>query len=314
MARTRIWFWWLIIGVPIAAFVVWALIDNAKLFVATALNGLTLAGLYFLVASGFTLVFGLLRNVNLAHGSLYLVGAYIGWVVGDHTESWLLAVAAGFASAALFGLILQVAVFRFMQGQDLRQTMVTIGLSIVLADILLWIFGGQIYQFDPPRAIFGGLPFPIVGRYPTYRLVLLATAIVIGVGLWLFLNRTRAGMMIRAGVDDRAMLAAAGVNVHRVFAITFAIGAGLAGFAGVVGGTALSIAPGEDTRYLLASLVVVIVGGMGSVVGAAYGALLIGLAEQIGLAYMPTYGIVLTFVIMAVVLAFRPQGIMGRRG
>jgi branched-chain amino acid transport system permease protein len=136
--------------------------------------------------------------------------------------------------------------------------------------------------------------------------------VAIGIALWLLLNRTKIGMMIRAGVDDRAMLSASGVNVHMVFAIVFAIGAGLAGFAGVVGGTALSVAPGEDVRYLLASLVVVIVGGMGSIPGAAIGALLIGLAEQIGLAYFPTYGVVLTFVIMVVVLAFRPQGIMGR--
>jgi branched-chain amino acid transport system permease protein len=313
MVRWRTWFWWALGGAPLAAFVIWALASNAKLFVTTTLNGLTLAALYFLVASGFTLVFGLLRNVNLAHGSLYLLGAYVGWVVGEHSGSWLLAAAAGFASAALVGLVLQVAVFRFMQGQDLRQTMVTIGLSIVLADIMLWIFGGQIYQFDPPRIIFGGTPLPIVVRYPTYRLVLLATAIVIGVALWLFLNRTKVGMMIRAGVDDRAMLAASGVNVQMVFAVTFAIGAGLAGFAGVVGGTALSIAPGEDTRYLLASLVVVIVGGMGSVVGAAYGAILVGLAEQIGLAYIPHYGIVLTFVIMVLVLAFRPRGLLGAR-
>jgi branched-chain amino acid transport system permease protein len=119
-------------------------------------------------------------------------------------------------------------------------------------------------------------------------------------------------MMIRAGVDDRAMLSASGVNVHVVFAFVFAIGAGLAGFAGVVGGSVLSVAPGEDVRYLLASLVVVIVGGMGSIPGAAIGALLIGLAEQIGLVYFPTYGIVLTFVIMVVVLAVRPQGIMGK--
>ena len=307
------WFWVVVLGVPVAAFTVWGLVDNAKLFLTTALNGLTLAALYFLVASGFTLVFGLMRNVNLAHGSLYLLGAYVGYVVGDKTGSWLLAVAAGFASAALFGLILQMTVFRFMQGQDLRQTLVTIALSIMLADVLLWIFGGEIYQFDPPRWIFGRTPLPLVQVYPTYRLVLLAISAAIGVLLWLFLNRTRVGMMIRAGVDDRAMLAAAGVNVQAVFAITFAIGAGLAGFAGVVGGTALSIAPGEDTRYQLASLVVVIVGGMGSVVGAAIGAALIGVAEQFGLAYAPTYSVVFTFVIMALVLAFRPQGLLGRR-
>jgi branched-chain amino acid transport system permease protein len=313
MARFWTWFWTLAIGVPLAAFVIWAITDSARLFLVTFLNGLTLAALYFLVASGFTLVFGLLRNVNLAHGSLYLLGAYVGWVVGDATESWLLAVAAGFLSAAFFGLILQVFMFRFMQGQDLRQTMATIAISIMLADIMLWIFGGEIYQFDPPRWIIGSTTLPIVGKFATYRLVLLAMSVAIGVLLWWFLTRTRVGMMIRAGVDDRGMLSASGVNVHMVFAITFAIGAGLAGFAGVVGGTALSIAPGEDTRYLLASLVVVIVGGMGSVIGAAYGALLIGLAEQFGLAYAPTYGIVFTFVIMVVVLAFRPQGILGRR-
>ena len=312
MSRSWRWFWSLVFGVPLAVFMAWALIDSAKLFFTTALNGITLAALYFVVASGFTLVFGLMRNVNLAHGSLYLLGAYVGWVVGDQTGSWLLAVAAGFLSAAIIGLVLQVAVFRYMQGQDLRQTMVTIGLSIILADIMLWIFGGEIYQFDPPHAIFGGTPMPIVDRYPTYRLLLLAVAIAIGLVLWWFLNRTRVGMMIRAGVDDRGMLAAAGVNVQLVFAITFAIGAGLAGFGGVIGGTALSIAPGEDTRYLLASLVVVIVGGMGSVTGAAIGALLVGVAEQFGLAYAPTYSVVFTFVIMVLVLAFRPRGILGK--
>lgn len=310
--RLRLWIWLVVIGAPLLAFAAWALADNARQFLSTLFNGITLAALYFLVASGFTLVFGLMRNVNLAHGSLYLLGAYVGWEVGDYTNSWFLAVAGGFLTAAVIGLVLQISVFRFMQGQDLRQTMVTIGLSIVLADIMLWIWGGEIYQFDPPDAIYGSVPMPIVVGYPTYRLVLLATSIVIGLVLWWFLNRTRVGMMIRAGVDDRAMLAASGVNVQMVFAVTFAIGAGLAGFAGVVGGTALSISPGEDIRYLMASLVVVIVGGMGSVPGAAIGALLIGLAEQFGLAYAPTYGVVFTFVIMVAVLAFRPQGLIGR--
>jgi len=301
-----------LLALAIVAFSVWAIADNAPLYFKTLLNGLTLASLYFLVASGFTLVFGLMRNVNLAHGSLYLLGAYVGWVVGDHTGSWLLAVAAGFLSAALLGLLMQVLVFRHMEGQDLRQTLVTIGLSIVLADLMLWGFGGEIYTFDPPPLIYGSTVLPVVEKFPTFRIAVLIAAIVIGIGLWTFLARTRVGMMIRAGVDDRGMLSASGVNVQLVFAITFAIGAGLAGLAGVVGGTALSISPGEDTRYLLASLVVVIVGGMGSVVGASIGALLIGLAEQFGLAYAPTYSVVFTFVIMVVALAFRPRGIMGR--
>jgi branched-chain amino acid transport system permease protein len=302
---------WIVIGGPIAVFSIWAMTDNARLYFTTLLNGLTLASLYFVVASGFTLVFGLMRNVNLAHGSLYLFGAYVGWMVGEHTGSWVLAVLAGFVAAALVGLLMQLLVFRHMQGQDLRQTLVTIGLSIVLADLMLWGWGAEIYTFDPPAWIYGSTELPLVEKFPTYRLMVLLASIAIGLGLWWMLARTRVGMMIRAGVDDRAMLAASGVNVQLVFALTFAIGAGLAGLAGVVGGTALSVSPGEDTRYLLASLVVVIVGGMGSVTGAAIGACLIGLAEQFGLAYAPTYSVVFTFVIMVVALAFRPRGIMG---
>ncbi|MBX3645177.1 MAG: branched-chain amino acid ABC transporter permease [Rubrivivax sp.] len=311
-ASRGVWAAWILIGVPLAVFTVWALADNAKLYLTTLLNSLTLASLYFLVASGFTLVFGLMRNVNLAHGSLYLFGAYVGWMVGEHSGSWVLAVAAGFLSAAVIGLLLQLLVFRHMQGQDLRQTLVTIGISIVLADVMLWIWGAEIYTFEPPAWMYGSTTLPLVEKFPTYRIAVFVMAALIGLALWWFLARTRVGMMIRAGVDDRAMLSASGVNVQQVFAVTFAIGAGLAGLAGVVGGSALSVSPGEDTRYLLASLVVVIVGGMGSVGGAAIGALLIGLAEQFGLAYAPTYSVVFTFVIMVLVLAFRPRGLMGK--
>ena len=283
-----------------------------KLFLLTFLNGLTAAGLYFLVASGFTLVFGLMRNVNLAHGSIFLLAAYIGWEVGDYTGSWYLAVVAGFLCAAIFGILLQVLVFRRMEGQELRQTLVTIGISIVMADLMLARWTGETYQFEPPDWLYGATPLPLIKVYPTIRIMVLVVSVVVGVALWLFLTRTRIGMMIRAGVDDRGMLSASGVNVQRVFATTFAVGSGLAGLAGVVGGSALSIAPGEDTRYLLASLIVVIVGGMGSVPGAAIGALLVGLAEQFGLAYSPTYSVVYTFLIMVAVLAIRPQGILGR--
>jgi len=284
-----------------------------KLFILTILNGLTLAALYFLVASGFTLVFGLMRNVNLAHGSLFLLGAYIGFSILELSGSWILGVAAGFLSMAIMGLLFQVCIFRHMEGQDLRQTLVSIGISIILADLMLAIWGGTTYQFDIPESLYGVTRLPLVKVYTTYRLFILGVALVIGLALWFFLTRTQVGMKIRAGVDDKDMLAATGVNVHRIFAIVFAIGAGLAGLAGVVGGSALSIAPGEDVRYLLASLVVVIVGGMGSVGGAVLGALLIGLAEQFGLAYSPTYGVVYTFIIMVLTLAFRPQGFFGRK-
>jgi branched-chain amino acid transport system permease protein len=254
-----------------------------------------------------------MRNVNLAHGSLYLLGGYTGYFVANATGSWVLSLAAGFLGAAVVGLLMQVLILRHMQGEELRQTMVTIGLSIVIADLLLWAFTAEVHQMEAPEWLQGPIRgLPVIKAYSAYRLSLLAFGIVIGVALWLFLNRTRVGMMIRAGVDDRGMLAASGVNVNLVFAITFAIGAGLAGLGGVIGAVELSMVPGEDTRLLLASLIVVIVGGMGSVVGAALGAIILGLAETYGLAYAPTYSVVFTFVILVLVLAFRPRGILGR--
>ena len=312
-AWLRRWFAWIVIGGPLAVFAIWAIVDNDRLFFITLLNGATLGSLYFIVASGFTLVFGLMRNVNLAHGSLYLLGGYIGFFVAERSGSWLLAVAAGFLVAAMVGLAMQLLIFRQMPGEDLRQTMVTIGLSIVIADLLIWYYGAQVHQMEPPALLAEPLRgLPVLRAYSSYRLFLLPLGISIGVLLWLFLNRTRVGMMIRAGVDDRGMLSAAGVNVNLVFAITFAIGAGLAGFGGVIGAVELSMVPGEDTRLLLASLIVVIVGGMGSVVGAAVGAAILGLAETFGLAYAPTYSVVFTFLILVLVLAFRPRGILGR--
>jgi branched-chain amino acid transport system permease protein len=225
---------------------------------------------------------------------------------------------------ALLGVLLQVFVFRHLDGQDLQQTLITIGISIVLADLMLWKWGGQFYQIYAPDWLSGPVETfiqssiskrtgePIYIKYPAVRLFILMCAIFIGLGMWYVLNKSKLGMLIRAGVDDREMLAASGVRIQLIFVGVFAFGAGLAGIAGVVGGTFQSIAPGEDTRFLLSSLVVVIVGGMGSIPGAALGAVLIGCAEQFGSVYAPTYSIVLTFVIMVVVLAFRPQGLLGR--
>ena len=296
-------------------------IGRKRIFLNAVFNGITLGGLYFLVASGFTLIFGLMRNVNLAHGSLYLLGGYVGFRVADWTGSWLFSLLAVFVIVAILGVVLQFLIFRWMEGQELRQTLVTIGISIVLADLMLWIWGGDFYQIETPAWLAGPVELPFVTalrsngeavylQYPFVRLAILLAAIVIGVGMWLALNRTRIGMLIRAGVDDRDMLSATGVRVQMIFVGVFAFGAGLAGLAGVVGGTFQSLQPGEDTKILLASLVVVIVGGMGSITGAAIGALVIGLAEQLGSVYMPTYAVVLTFVIMVAVLAVRPQGLL----
>ena len=299
-------------------------IGRKRVFLNAVFNGITLGSLYFLVASGFTLIFGLMRNVNLAHGSLYLFGGYIGYAISTWTGSWVLGFIVAFLGVALLGVVLQIVVFRRMEGQDLRQTMVTIGLSIVFADLMLWVFGGDFYQIQTPNWLVGPIELPLVTavkssgeavylRYPMVRLVIFVAAVVIGIAMWLALNRTRVGMMVRAGVDDRDMLAATGVPIQLVFVAVFALGAGLAGVAGVVGGTFQSLSPGEDTRFLLASLVVVIVGGMGSIPGAALGAVIIGLAEQLGSVYIPTYAIVVTFLIMVLVLALRPQGLLARR-
>lgn len=326
---------WSLIIVVLVALLLWlilapwtpgveAVLGRKRVFLNAIFGGLTLGALYFLVASGFTLIFGLMRNVNLAHGSLYLLGGYIGYVVSNVTGELWITLPVVFIVVALLGLLLQHQVFRRMEGQELRQTMVTIGLSVVLADLMLWIWGGQSYTLQTPQWLTGPATLPIVVgadrsgnpvymRFPQVRIAILVMAIIIGVAMWLVLNRTRLGMLIRAGVDDREMLTASGVRIHYVFLAVFGFGAGLAGIAGVVGGTFQSLAPGEDTRFLLASLVVVIVGGMGSIPGAALGALIIGLVEQIGLVYAPTYSVVFTFLIMALVLAFRPQGLMGSR-
>ncbi|MGD1923298.1 MAG: branched-chain amino acid ABC transporter permease [Paracoccaceae bacterium] len=299
------------------------LIGRKKVFLNALFNGVTLGGLYFLVASGFTLIFGLMRNVNLAHGSLYLLGGYIGYEIADLTGYWLIAFPVTFLVVGAFGVLMQIVVFRRMEGQDLRQTLVTIGISIVMADLMLWIWGGDFYQVLTPSWLSGPMETILVTaqkrsgdlvymKYPMVRIVIFLAAVAIGIGMWLLLNRTRIGMLIRAGVDDRDMLSATGARIQLVFAGVFAFGAGLAGLAGVVGGTFQALAPGEDVRFLLYSLIVVIVGGMGSIPGAAIGALLIGLADQFGSVYMPTYAVVLTFLIMVVVLAFRPQGLMGR--
>jgi branched-chain amino acid transport system permease protein len=326
---------WSVIIALVAAVILWLILapwppgleeamGRKRVFLNAIFSGITLGALYFLIATGFTLIFGLMRNVNLAHGSLYLLGGYLGFEISEATGWWLLAFPLVFLIVALIGIVLQHQVFRRMEGEELRQTMVTIGLSVVLADLMLWIWGGQSYTILAPQWLSGPMELPIIAgvdrsgeysylRYPQVRIAILLAAIVMGVAMWMVLNRTKLGMLIRAGVDDREMLTASGIRIQYVFLAVFAFGAGLAGIGGIVGGTFQSLSPGEDTRFLLASLVVVIVGGMGSIPGAALGALIIGLAEQIGLVYAPTYSVVFTFLIMAAVLAFRPQGLLGSR-
>ena len=281
-------------------------------FLLVCLNGLTLAAVYFLVASGLTLIFGLMRVITMAHGTSYLLGGYLGYTITNSTGSWLLGALGASAAVGLLGLLIHQVLIRRFQDDDLRVALITLGVSLIGADLMIARFGGTATQVALPQGLQVGVDVPVVGQYPLIRLLILAIAVLVGLGLTLFINRTRYGSIVRAGVDDSEMTSATGVNVRVVFALVFLTGSAMAGFAGVVGGTLFPLLPGQDATYLLFSLVVVIVGGMGSIAGAAIGAALVGLVSQFALVYTPTYSVVLTFALMVAVLAFRPQGLLGR--
>ncbi len=306
---------------------------DPKDFLITVLNGVTAAGLYFVVASGFTLIFGLMRVVNMAHGAFFLLGGYVALKLQRHfvgeggsfgltsdqvnLTHWIVPLIVGTAVIAASGLVMQQLFLRWNQGQDLRQALITIAISIVLADQMLAHFGGIAEDIAWPRNIDKFANLHVSGiQYTWTRLVILFIAVAIGLLLWLWLKRTRTGMVIRAGVDDRAMVSALGINIQLTFAIAFLIGSGLAGLGGVIGGSFASLAPGVDANWLLYSLVVVIIGGMGSLGGAAIGALLLGITSNFSAAYLPSnytyYSIIFTFALVAIVLAVRPLGLFGR--
>ena len=305
------------------------LIHEPRDFLSTLLNALTIAGLYFIVAAGFTLIFGLMRVVNLAHGSFFLLGGYVAlefqrFMVGKSGNisssevsalRWLVPLALAAAVAGVIGLITQQVFLRWFQGQDMRETLITIAISVILADQMLTHFGGLAKDIRWP-ALLDHFLIVFDFRYSVPRLFMLFSAIVVGLALWLWLHKTRTGMVIRAGVDDTAMVQALGINVQVVFALAFLVGSVLAGVGGVMGGSFASLAPGVDGQWLLNSIIVVIVGGMGSLVGAMAGSLLLGLVTAFAPAYLPAdlthYSVIFTFVLLAAVLAWRPYGLFGR--
>ncbi len=275
------------------------------------LNGLTFASLLFIVASGFTLIFGLLRIVNLAHGALYLFGGYIGYSVAAATGNFFFGVLASMLCVAVMGLLLDEGLLRFVRGFDLRQVLLTLGVAFVLNDLALVIWGGDTFSVPVPEMLRGATR--IFGAfYPKYRLFVLFLGVAVFAALWLILNRTRLGALIRAGVDDAEMVEAMGINIRRVFLATFMLGASLAGLGGVVGGAFLTLYPTADSEILVFSLAVVIIGGRGSLVGAAVGSLLVGLLNTIGQVMFPELAYFVIFGPMAAILAFRPLGLFGR--
>jgi branched-chain amino acid transport system permease protein len=309
--------------------------ENIRTFVTVTLNGVTLAALFFVVASGFTLIFGLMRVVNMAHGSFYLLAGYLafeaqeewfgvtafGFGVDVTIPEWLIPLAVASVAIAALGLVTQQVFLRWNQGQDLRQALITIAISIILADQMLANFGGIAKDIKQPTSLPESINLKLEDiQYGFFRLaIVLGSAVLIGVLLWVMIRRTRFGMIIRAGVDDRAMVSALGINVQLVFAVAFLLGSFLAGLGGVLGGSMVGLAPGKDTEFLLWSLIVVIIGGMGSLGGAAIGALALGLVNSYADVYLAfggkdltNYSILLTFILLVVVLAFRPLGLFGR--
>ncbi|MER3418335.1 MAG: ABC transporter ATP-binding protein [Chloroflexota bacterium] len=291
---------------------------NLPIFLLVSMNALALAGLYFLAGSGLSLIFGLMRVVNMAHGSLYLLGGYIAWTLTSKSGvDWFVAILASTFTIGIVGLVIEEAFLRWNLGQDLRQALITIAISLVLADQMLANFGAMAQTISPPDALAGSVALPVYDlRYPVFKLVTIGVALAIGVVLWIWIQRTRFGILVRAGIDDGAMAAALGVNVRIVFAVAFFLGSCLAGLAGVFGGTILSLAPGLDGAFLLSSIVIVIVGGMGSLLGATVGALLLAFVQSYAAVYLPSgwspYAMVLTFILVAAVLALKPSGLFGR--
>jgi branched-chain amino acid transport system permease protein len=277
----------------------------------TFMNGLTLGGLLFMVASGFTLIFGLMRVVNLAHGAFYLWGGYIGLTVTVVTGNFWVGLLAGTVIVAIGGGVAERLLFRRVRGDLQAEILLAIGLSFVLADVALAVFGGDSLSIVPADVLRGNIEIFGV-RYPTVRVGFLIIAIIVLLVLWVILTKTRIGSIVRAGVDDREMLGAMGINVGVVFTAMFVFGAALAGLAGVAGGTFLSLYPGADSEILLFALVVVVVGGLGSLWGAALGAVLVGTVISFGTTLMPEFLYFLMFGPMLAVLIARPQGLMGR--
>jgi branched-chain amino acid transport system permease protein len=277
-----------------------------------AINGVSLAALLFLLASGFTLSFGLMRVVNMAHGAYYLLGGYIGLSVARATGSFALALVAGGLAVVVLGLVVDRFLLRRTGENHLAQVLLTVGVAFVIGDVALKIWGGDFLKVPVPVSLRGATELPGGLVYPTYRLVLIALGAAVGVLLWILYRKTQIGAVVRAGVDDREQVAATGINVDRLFVMVSALASFLAGLAGVAGGAFLTLYPGAEWEILVYALVVVIIGGLGSLGGAMIGALVVGLLDAYGRWLLPEFSYFVLFAPMAILLLVRPRGIAGK--
>ena len=298
-----------------------------QLLLEQLLNGLQLSLTLFLLAAGLTLVFGIMGVINLAHGSLYMLGAYAGALAAAGTGSFWIAIPAALLAAGLVGAAMEFLVVRRLYARDhLSQVLATFGLILFFNGFIAWSVGRAPLLMDSPPLLSGfvevlpGLP------YPTYRLAVMAVGLAVGLGLWYLIAHTRLGMLIRAGSDKREMVAALGVDIARLFTLVFALGALLAGLAGVMVGPIRSVQVGMGEQVLITTFVVIVVGGIGSIRGAFFGALLIGMSDTLGRSFLPmllkmslsgpladglgaTLASIMTYLVMALILVVRPRGL-----
>jgi branched-chain amino acid transport system permease protein len=275
------------------------------------LNGATFAALLFVVASGFTMIFGLMRIVNLAHGALYLFGGYLGLSVAQVTGQFFLAGLGAACGIAMIGFLIDFGLLRFVRGVELRQVLLSLGVAFVLNDLALVIWGGDTYSINVPEFLNGAFEWGDFS-YPMFRIFVLFVGFVIFIALTLLIHKTRLGALIRAGVDDSETVSAMGVDIRKIFICTFMLGAALAGLGGVMGGAFLTLYPTADSEILVYSLAVVIIGGRGSLTGAAVGSLLVGMLSTFGQVWFPELAYFVIFGPMALLLAFRPLGLFGK--
>ena len=276
-----------------------------------AVNSLSLGGLLFLLSAGFSLIFGLMRIPNLMHGSFFMLGAYLGASLIERGVNFFVAALLSAAVMVVVGGLVERVLLRRLAGQELAQVLLTLGLSFVVADLCLMIWTGDPIQPATPPQLAGGVR--AMGMFfPVYRLAIVAVAVVVAAVLWLLIERSRLGAMIRAGVDDAPMARVVGIRVSRLFTTIFCLGAGLAAFAGVMGAPTLSVYPGLDADMLPLALIVVILGGAGSLPGALVGSFIIGFLYNFGQALFPDLAYVILFLPMVLVLVLRPQGLLGR--
>jgi branched-chain amino acid transport system permease protein len=282
-----------------------------EFWITQSFNGISYGALLFLLASGLSLIFGVMRIVNLAHGSYFLLGGYVGLTAVWQTKSFPLAILSGTVAVALIGVGMERLFLRRLQGQVLAQVLMTMGFALIFQDLALLIWGGDPYTIPVPAMLGWALHAGVV-VFPVYRMFIIAAAVVVGIILWLFLEKTRAGATIRAAVDDAEMAQGVGINVPLVSMGVFALGALLAALGGVVGGGFIGVYPGVDFEVLPYAFVVVIVGGLGSLEGAIVGSLMVGLLDNFGKALFPELSYFTLFAPMAAILALRPTGLFGK--